>query len=73
MLSHVIETLVKVGHCLVSTCDLRLFKYHKCIALEKGLHNRLTCQALSHVLALKHCGDTALDLDPLLRSSLVKE
>eukprot|EP00957_Ditylum_brightwellii_P022664 1709088-Ditylum_brightwellii.AAC.1 len=60
-------------HCLVSTCNLCLLEDHQRVTLEKGLHNCVTCRALGNVLALKYCLETTSELDPLLRSSLIKE
>eukprot|EP00957_Ditylum_brightwellii_P084390 6417532-Ditylum_brightwellii.AAC.2 len=73
MLSHVIKTFVEVGHCLIFAFDLCLLEYRECVALEKRLCYHVTCWPLSHVLSLKHCGEPTSELDPLLRSSLVKE
>eukprot|EP00957_Ditylum_brightwellii_P134334 10241216-Ditylum_brightwellii.AAC.1 len=60
-------------HCLVSMCNLPYLKDPQCVALEKGLCNRLTYRALGNVLVLKYCLETMSELDPLLRSSLVEE
>eukprot|EP00957_Ditylum_brightwellii_P171451 13051873-Ditylum_brightwellii.AAC.2 len=60
-------------HCLVSMCNLHLLEDRQRVALAKSLCNCITWTALGNVLALKYCLEATSELDPLFRSSLIKE
>eukprot|EP00957_Ditylum_brightwellii_P163623 12457918-Ditylum_brightwellii.AAC.1 len=73
MFGYVIQAFVEVRHGLISTCNLCLFEHGECITLEKSIRHRVACWTLCDVLTLKHRQKPMSKLDPLFRSSFIKE
>eukprot|EP00957_Ditylum_brightwellii_P204088 15337619-Ditylum_brightwellii.AAC.1 len=73
MFCYAVQRFVEVRHSLISPYDLCLLEHGECVTLEKRLCHCLACWTLCDVLTLKHRRKPTSELDPLFRSSFIKE